>query len=164
MVRLTEPPSARTAPGDRWDAADPGAVAVEFALLLPLLMLFLFGVIQYGYGLFQLQSFGAALDGASRDASTGISDCAALDRLLTREVSENGLSPADVSDVQLEWLRDDSTVTTVPERILGQVRVTATYTPFDIGIPLIPFPSTITRSSTATVQSVLSADLTGCGS
>ncbi|MCE0538318.1 pilus assembly protein [Kineosporia rhizophila] len=143
-------------------APDRGAVAVEFALVLPLLMLFLCGVIQYGYGLFQLQSFSAALDQAGRDAATGIGDCASFDRLLGSAVTENGLSPADVATSRLEWLDHEGRVTQTPQRILGQVRITATYRAFDLGIPLVPFPDTITRSSTASVQSVLGSGLTGC--
>ena len=57
----------------RLERTEDGAVALEFALILPVLLLFLFGVIQYGYGLFQLQSFSAALNEASRTASTGSS-------------------------------------------------------------------------------------------
>ncbi|GAB3263021.1 TadE/TadG family type IV pilus assembly protein [Kineosporia babensis] len=142
--------------------ADGGAVAVEFALVLPLLMLFLFGVIQYGYGLFQLQSFGAALTEVSRGASTGIGDCTDFDRLLGTAVSQNGISPAEVTDAKLEWLGSDGQVTSAPQRVLGQVRITATYRPFDLGIPLVPFPDTITRSSTTAVQGVLSSGLAGC--
>lgn len=144
--------------------ADPqdGAVAVEFALVLPLLMLFLFGIVQYGYGLFQLQSFSAAVNETGRQAATGIPDCPGFDALLGAAINENGLSPADLTDAKLEWLTGDGRVTTVPERIVGQVRVTATYRPMDLGLPLIPFPDSITRSSTTAVQSVLSSDLTGC--
>ncbi len=155
-------PRAGTRQSDPPDQPETGAVAVEFALVLPILMLFLFGVIQYGYGLFQLQSFGAALNEASRSAATGVDDCAAFDQLLGSAVSENGLSPGDVAGAKLEWLAADGSVAQTPQRVLGQVRVTATYQPFDLGIPLIPFPETITRSSTTTVQSVLSSGLTGC--
>lgn len=159
-MRLADPAPA----AGRGESPEKGAVAVEFALILPLLMLFLFGVVQYGYGLFQLQSFSAALDEASRSASTGITDCAGFDQLLGSAVNENGLSSGDVAGARLEWLGPDGQVTTTPQRILGQVRITATYQPFDIGIPLIPFPDTITRSSTSTLQSVLSSGLTGCAS
>jgi hypothetical protein len=145
------------------DRTENGAVAVEFALVLPLLMLFLFGVVQYGYGLFQLQSFSAALAETGRDVSTGVADCPAFDERLGSAISGTGLSPGDVEGARLEWLDSDGAVTQTPQRILGQVRITASYRPFDLGIPLIPFPDTITRSSTTTVQGVLSSGLTGCG-
>lgn len=144
--------------------SDPqvGAVAVEFALVLPLLMLFLFGIMQYGYGLFQLQSFSAAVNETGRRAATGLLDCPGFDDLLGTAIADNGLRPGDVTAAKLEWLGPDGTVTTVPQRILGQVRVTATYRLMDLGLPLVPFPPTITRSSTTAVQSVLSSELTGC--
>ncbi|MBT0771039.1 pilus assembly protein [Kineosporia sp. J2-2] len=138
-----------------------GAVAVEFALVLPLLLMFLFGVIQYGYGLFQLQSFGAALDEAGWEASTGVADCTAFDELLTRSLTEKGLSPGDVGSTRLEWLDPAGRVTDLPQPS-GQVRVTATYRPLDLGLPGIPFPRSVVRSSTTGVQSVLSSALTGC--
>lgn len=140
---------------------ETGAVAVEFALILPILMLFLFGVIQYGYGLFQLQSFSAAVDEAGRDASTGVPDCTAFSTLITRAISENGLSTGDLTDARLEWLGRGGQVTSLPEPF-GQVRITATYRTFDIGMPGVPFPASITRSSTTGVQSVLNSGLTGC--
>ena len=68
-----------TGPADRstGPSSDRGAAAVEFALVLPVLMLFLFGIIQYGYGLLQLQAFNSALSDASRTSLRGNSGVAA---------------------------------------------------------------------------------------
>ena len=57
---------------------DQGAAAVEFALILPVLVLLLFGTIQYGYFFFQSTAVEAATRDASRRASIGDYTCAQL--------------------------------------------------------------------------------------
>lgn len=140
---------------------DDGSVAVEFALLLPLLMMFLFGIIQYGYGLFQLQAITAAVSEATQRATTGISDCDAFSTTLATLAEGNGLNPADVTHVNVQWLTATGADTAAPDP-LGLVKVTATFTPFKIGIPFVPFPDTITRSQTGSMQNVIALDLPGC--
>jgi hypothetical protein len=126
-------------------------VAVEFALLLPLLMLFLFGIIQYGYGLFQLQTFNSALTESSRQASIGILDCASFDDGMKTMAHSDGLDPSELSKPIVEWLDADGNLVNRPE-LNGMVRVTATYKPFKIGLPFIPFPDSFTKSRTVLVQ------------
>ena len=153
--------SSRRRPDRRPDSPDGGAVAVEFALLLPLLMMFLFGIIQYGYGLFQLQSLTASVSEATQKATTGISDCDTFGDTAKALFRDNGLDPANVTTIQVQWLTEDGTPADAPDP-LGLVRVTATFTPFRIGIPFVPFPETITRSQTASMQNVVNLDLAGC--
>ena len=142
-------------------SADDGSVAVEFALLLPLLMMFLFGIIQYGYGLFQLQAITSAVSEATQRATTGISDCGDFSTTLRTLAEGNGLNPADVTQVNVQWMNAAGDDTAAPDP-LGLVKVTATFTPFKIGIPFVPFPDTITRSQTGSMQNVISLDLPGC--
>jgi hypothetical protein len=136
--------------------------------VLPLLTLFLLGIIQYGFGLFQLQSFTSSLTGAATLAGTGVESCAQLDTRLRSLVDGAGaaLDADDVGDdIRLEWLAPSgSTLTTsgAPER-LQFAKVTASFKPFRIGAPLIPFPEEITRSSTVQVQNILASTLRGCG-
>jgi hypothetical protein len=145
----------------RRQQADRGAVAVEFALLLPLLMLFLFGIIQYGYGLFQLQALTATVDDATQKAADGVTDCALFSNTLNRLASGNGLDAAKLQDVKVQWLSPTGTAVGAPDPI-GQVRVSATLVPFKVGIPFVPFPDTITRSKTTSLQNVINLNLAGC--
>jgi hypothetical protein len=116
-------------------------------------MLFLFGIIQYGYGLFQLQAFNSSLGDATQVAADGITDCGLFPGVLKGLADGNGLDGADVSGIQVHWLTADGSPSSGPVS-LGRVQVTATFTPFKIGLPFVPFPDTITRSQTANVQDV----------
>lgn len=138
-----------------------GASAVEFALVLPLLMLFLFGIIQYGYGLFQLQSFNAALGDASRLASTGILNCGTFNTTWRQLAGDNGLPTANLGDIDVEWLTAAGGASSVADRA-GLARVTASYEPFRIGLPGVPFPERVTRTRTVVVQDIGDTGLSGC--
>ena len=50
---------------------DGGAVAVEFALIFPLVLLLIFAIIQYGVYFFSMQAGSAAARDAARRASVG---------------------------------------------------------------------------------------------
>jgi Flp pilus assembly protein TadG len=139
---------------------DTGAVAVEFALLLPLLMLFLFGIIQYGYGLFQLQTFTSDVTDYAQDLQTGVQSCSAFASSLTAQAKTDGLD-ASADDVTVQWRDDHGNPVSSPQRF-GYVTVTASYTPFKIGVPFIPFPDKVTRSQTVLVTDIISASPVGC--
>lgn len=70
--------------GRRWRPGEVGAVAVEFALILPVLLLLLVGTIQFGivYSQYQVME-GAAREGARCAAvqAAGFSDCKPKDRV-----------------------------------------------------------------------------------
>jgi TadE-like protein len=153
--RLTSGPGGGRRRGNR----DSGAAAVEFALLLPLLMLFLFGIIQYGYGLFELQAFKSTMADASRLAATGIESCPAFDTVMNTLADNNGLDPGLVTNIHVQWLNSDGADRA--ER-LGLAKITASYTPFKIGVPFIPFPSQFTQSQTVLVSDIGDSAVTGC--
>jgi hypothetical protein len=132
---------------------------VEFALVLPLLMLFLFGIVQYGYGLFQLQAFSSAVADASRLAATGITDCSSFASSLSTLAGDNGLDSTLVTNVKVEWVNSGGA--NRAER-LGLAKISASYTPFKIGVPLVPFPSEFTRSQTVLVSDIGDSALSGC--
>jgi Flp pilus assembly pilin Flp len=155
--RLTSEHHGGRRRGDR----ESGAAAVEFALLLPLLMMFLFGIIQYGYGLFQLQAFNSSLGDATQVAADGITDCGLFPGVLQNLADGNGLDGADVSNIQVHWLTAAGGASALPDAG-GQVQVTATFTPFKIGLPFVPFPDTITRTQTASVQDIPVTDPVNC--
>jgi len=136
--------------------ADRGAAAVEFALVLPLLFTLLFGIVQYGYGFFQLQAAQATVHQAARRAALGIDGCTGIGALTTFEevvngaAEGNGLALADITVRSLQFQNDGGTSTA--ERG-GTVTASVTYEP-GLDFPLIPYPEAITRSASTTVEDV----------
>jgi Flp pilus assembly protein TadG len=96
---------ARNAPRDR------GAAAVEFALLLPMLLLLIFGIIDFGRALnAQITLTQAAREGARLD-SLGKSNVVS-----GTQAAATGLSPVSVT-----------VVTSCPPNATGDAKVTASY-------------------------------------
>lgn len=63
-----DPPWAR-----RIHRQEGGAAAIEFALIMPLLVLFVFGIIGFGLAFMQMQTIRGALREGGRAAATGAS-------------------------------------------------------------------------------------------
>jgi hypothetical protein len=89
-------------------------------------------------------------------AGTGIDACSTFSSQVHTMAGDNGIDPASITAINVSWLSQDpvshvfSTATSASR--MGLARVTATFQPFHLGAPLIPFPSTITRTQTAPVQ------------
>jgi len=127
---------------------DEGAAAVEFAIVSVLLFTILFGIIQYGYAFFQIQSAESVAREAARLASVGITECtdggdprqesppvSFVGSVLAR-ANGAGLDNARVTSVSVVW--DDGTGGTTAVRG-GTATVTITYAPTRLDI--VPFPS-----------------------
>jgi Flp pilus assembly protein TadG len=107
-----------------------GAAAVEFALLLPLLVLLLFGLIQFGIAFnTKIQATNAAREGA-RMAVVGIDNWADVGGGLDfwQAVQQN----AGVGDI-------DNCVLDTTDVVGGTLTVTFDY-PLDLVIPFMPNP------------------------
>jgi Flp pilus assembly pilin Flp len=126
------------APGD-----EDGAAAVEFALLLPLLVLLLFGLIQFGLAFnTRIQATNAAREGA-RMAVVGIDDWTDVG---------GGVAFWDAvrQDAGLGDL--DNCVLNTTDVVGGTLTVTFDY-PLDLVIPFMPNPpSWRTGTATATMR------------
>ncbi len=119
---------------------DDGAVAVEFALIAPLLLLLVFGLIQYGFYFWSMQGGSSAVREAARRAAvgepitcddfrayvkdrigvTGDQDSADITRIYTDEVTGNAVASADVEPGDV-------------------VTVRVTFNSYDMNIPFVPF-------------------------
>ena len=126
-------------------AQDRGAAALEFALLFPLLMLIVFGIIDFGRALnAQITLTQAAREGARLDAVGDPNVVTATQQAAT------GLSPVSV------------TVTTCPPGVApdSDAIVRATYqfsfvTPISVIVGLIGSPSNIGSPVTLSAQGVM---------
>ena len=148
--------------------ADPdrGAAAVEFALVLPLLFVILFGVVEYGYNLFQMQAAQATIREAARTVALGIDDCGDVNAIILRAARNNGLGLSDEAlttgtSLRIEAPPGSETVPVAPER--GDTAVMKlTYDP-TLDFPLVPFPDRITREAGVVVEDVGRLQQRACG-
>jgi len=141
--------------GDR--QADQGAAAVEFALVSVLLFTILFGILQYGFGFFQMQAVAATTQEAARLAAVGlypkgaIDGCTNFGNAVATRGEDNGLPAASVKTVKVNW--SDSLGNNLAERG-GTATIQVVVEPTDFHYPFVPFPDTITRTLTITVENV----------
>jgi Flp pilus assembly pilin Flp len=106
---------------------EEGAAAVEFAFLLPLLVLLLFGFIQFGIALnTRIQATNAARE-AARAAVVGIDDWGDVDGLEFWESTRQRAGVGEISNCTL----------TTADVIGGTLTVTFDY-PLDLVIPFLP--------------------------
>jgi Flp pilus assembly protein TadG len=137
----------------RWERRESGAVAVEFALLLPVLLLVLIGTIQFGivYSQYQVME-GAAREGARCAAvqAAGFTDCnpvARVDAALPAGYTRTGDISILVDDPDSPYACSEDTV---------GANVTVSWEQeFSLGLlgNLVPgLPDTVTRTVRGTFR------------
>lgn len=87
--------------------AEQGAAAVEFALVLPLLVLVIFGILQFGLYFYRYQGLQSLAHEGARGGSVGLTVQEIEDRV------EAAMSiPADYNDVEIRVILTDQTTGT----------------------------------------------------
>ena len=135
-----------------------GAAAVEFALVMPILFLLVFGIIQYGLFFYSMQSGTSAVGEAVRRVSVG--DCTNAAELKTflknrlgaaTTAAESSLAPV------VTYIKADG-ITTGYE-VGGKVSIELTYPALNMGLPFIPLPDSgnVSRTYTARVEDTTSS-------
>jgi hypothetical protein len=110
---------------------DHGAAAVEFALVLPLLCVLLFGIMQFGYTFFEYNEVVAAAREGARSASIGKTDAQVRQRTLA---AAPGL--------------DAASLTVVIVKLTDSARVTVSYPRTElVPLPEIVVPNVITATA-----------------
>ena len=113
-----------------------GAAAVEFALVLPILLLLVFGILQYGLYFWAMQGGSDIARDAARRAAVGQpATCAAFKSGITGDVR------ALVGDAPQVVLRSYTKADpTRPAIAVGdEVTVRIEFTSFDLQLPFLPF-------------------------
>jgi Flp pilus assembly pilin Flp len=112
------------------DRGEDGAAAVEFALLLPLLVLLLFGIIEFGFAFStRIQATNAARE-AARQAVVGVDDWGDIGGKPFWQVVKEDAGVASISNCTLSV--DDDVVG-------GTLTVTFDF-PLNLAIPFMPNP------------------------
>ena len=121
-------------------AHEGGAVIVEFALLVPILLLIVFGIIQYGMYFYASQGGSDVARDLARRAAVSdpsIRDCNALRAKAVAATQElTGTKNVTVTRTYVD--RDTNAIVTAPS--LGDtVRIRLTFDSFDLQMPVLPF-------------------------
>jgi len=114
-----------------------GAAAVEFALVLPIFLVIVFGILQYSVYFFSAQSGAAAAREAARRAAVGDQTCP---ELLSATQENVKLRDGAVTVTRRYYAYTDSAfVTPVVAAVGTNVRVQVDYRTLDFNFPLLPF-------------------------
>jgi Flp pilus assembly protein TadG len=134
-----------------------GAAAVEFALVLIPMLYLVFGLIQYGWYFYAMQSGSSAVGDAARRIAVG--NCQTTGQVQTVIFNHLGAattasSAAGVNATITYTKADGSGTTTSPGEIGGSVTVTATFPTLDMHFPFIPVPGggSVTRTNVARIE------------
>jgi hypothetical protein len=149
MVRVRHAPWRRAA-HDR--DGDRGAVAVEFAMLFPLLFFLLFGTLIVGWRIGEAQAGQAAAGEAARLASFGLTDLGSYGHTVTCLGERNGLRRGSLSRLKISFL-DPHLTSPAQAAAGGYVTVTLTYRSALGGLPLPGLgDGTLTASAVSRVE------------
>lgn len=147
----------RTAESDRPDT-ERGAALVEFALVLPVFLLLLFGIVQYGTIFLVRNQLTEAASDAARVAVTsttlsGAENAAAQALAVDVPNDGGGLFPLSCSNAAITCQAQPAASCSAPTGYQClQVTVTYAYSQNPvIDLPLLPIPSTLKVSSTVLV-------------
>jgi Flp pilus assembly protein TadG len=134
-----------------------GAAAVEFALVLLPLLYLVFGLVQYGFYFYSMQSGSAAVNHALRRIVVG--NCQTVSQVQSLVYSDLGAattasSSSGVTTTITYMSADGSTQVAAPGQIGGSVTLTVTYPVVNLNFPFIPIPNNgnVTRTNVARVE------------
>jgi Flp pilus assembly protein TadG len=143
-----------------------GAAAVEFALVMPVLLLLVFGIIQYGWYFYAMQAGTSATGDALRRLAVDV---------CTGQTERDNLIKSDLGSALSGSLTTDSVVYkdaagsggspayTVPQSG-GSITLTVSFPTLNMHFPFLPMPNggTVTRVQTAPVENATVAPGVTC--
>lgn len=119
---------------------DVGATVVEFALVVPILLLLLLGIFQYGYHYWALETASATAREAARRAAVGTEwACTEAEAREAAQISATG--PVTVT----------RSPTLTPG---GLVTVTVSFQSLDLGLVPMPGGGVVTQTATARIENL----------
>lgn len=130
---------------------DDGAALVELALVLPLFLVLIFGLIQYGWLFYQVQETSFAVREGARVSAVGTKSTADLTTHVTDKI------PSASSAVAVTvCFTDEASPSGLS--VGDEITVTATHNATDFSFPFVPFPSplAISQDAQTRVETVVS--------
>lgn len=137
-----------------------GAIAVEFALVFPLLAMLLFGIIQFGFYFFSMQAGSQAVrEGARRAAVGDMPTCVGAGNFVDYVTDRVGAASFG-NAVTVKRSYHKASGNTDPGVEVGDlVQVDVTFNTVNLHFPLIPVPQggTVSQSADSRVENVPTA-------
>lgn len=124
----------------RRSAGERGAAAVEFALIVPILLLLAFGTIQYSFYFFAKQGGADIARHAARLSAVGNpATCSGFQTAVRQRVTEfSGAADPQAAVVSRSYAKGPGNSASTTE-VGDIVTVTVQFTSHDMDIPMIPF-------------------------
>lgn len=117
---------------------ESGAVAVEFALILPLLLILVLGIIQYGMYFFARQGGSdVARDAARRAAVSDPATCTEF-RTMVRDNIDDVTGSGSTATITRTYTPHPANPNPSQVQVGDTVTVTVSFTSFDLNVPLVP--------------------------
>lgn len=132
---------------------EDGAAALEFGLVAPIIFMMIFGIIQYGYLFWSLQTAAATAREATRQLIVGTDEACVLAN--ARDMATGpavGGTPPSAAPVY----RDANGGVVAAPVAGGTVSVAVSFQTLDMGLPFLPVPDhgDITQAVTNRVENV----------
>ncbi len=143
---------------------DRGASAVEFALVMPILLVLVFGLIQYGLYFYSAQTGSNTVNVATRQLTVG--NCSTSASLNTLVSNRLGAAKVGTPTVTREYFDTDGTTSlgsaASSAKVGGSVKVVITFNTVNLNFPFVPFleDPKVSRTVTARVEDTTDQ---GCG-
>jgi Flp pilus assembly protein TadG len=132
---------------------EPGAAALEFGLVFPVVLLVIFGIIQYGYHFWSLHTASATARETARMLIVG-SDwgCAQAHAVQFASSPAVGTTPPEVT----RRYHTDGGATQAAPLVGSLVTVTVSFDSLHIGLPFLPVPNDghVRQTATARIENV----------
>jgi TadE-like protein len=146
----------------RTERRDDGAVAVEFALLFPLLFFLLFGTLIMGWRVWEHQAAQSAVRDAARQAAVGIPDLGRFRTTVLCLSEQDGLRRGTLQQLKLDFLADPAAAPGTAQ-YGGYVRVSLTYRSALGAFPFVTSDDgTFTAVATSRLEQMLAFTGEGC--
>ena len=133
-----------------------GAAAVEFALVLIPLLYLVFGLVQYGWYFYAMQSGSSAVGDAARRIAVG--NCQTVGEVQTLIHDHLGAATTASSASQIvttiTYTKADGSSASAPGEIGGSVTVSAKFPTLNMHFPFIPVPDdgNVTRTNVTRIE------------
>lgn len=130
-----------------------GAAALEFGLVVPIVLMMIFGIIQYGFMYWSLQTASATAREAARSLIVGTTEACTLDR--AEELADNPAVGGGAPVAVARYFDTSGTATMGPVEG-GMVEVEVSLTTLNLNMPFLPLPDggNVVQTAQARVENV----------